>query len=239
MAAAPPNHSLTYQLALTGTASQGVSLGVSGLPSKWTYVFSPREPRQGRPACFDRNTGHWNAAWSISVHCIGELRSSKRPADRNSPHYSGRCAIETTDAYRCGWRERRIHRHDFRSFGKGILGFFGGGTFTSSSAVGNTSDDALYQSLRGGSFSYRWALPNGAYTVTLKFADMIATQPGTRMFSVAANGNTVLNGIDIVKLAGANNALDESFQVNVTNGQLSLEFSSLLGIPIVNAIQVR
>jgi hypothetical protein len=236
--AAPPNHALTYHLTLTGAPSTSPSLGLSGLPSTWTYSINPPKPSTAGPVTLTVTppAGTPLGAFPFTVLAAAGAGSERLTAT----------ALITPD----GTLTKEPMRIDVggssggytdtqSNFWQGDTCFFGGGTFTSSAAVGNTSDDALYRNLRGGSFSYQWMLPNGAYTVTLKFADMIATQPGARIFSVTTNGNTVLNGLDIVKLAGANNVLDESFPVNVTNGQLSLEFSSLVGMPILNAIQVR
>jgi hypothetical protein len=237
--AAAPNHSLTYQVTLSGAVAAGTSLSVSGLPSKWKYAFNPPAPTKAGPVTLTVTpaAGTPLGAFPFTVVAAGAgagtnslIATALITPDGNISKQPMRIDVGGGNA---GYTDTSSN------FWQGDTCFFGGGTFTSSATVGNTSDPSLYQTLRGGSFSYRWALPNGAYTVTLKFADMIATQPGARVFSVAANGNTVLNGIDIVKLAGANNALSESFPVNLTNGQLSLEFSSLLGLPIVNAIQVR
>src|SRR5258705_407577 len=53
-------------------------------------------------------------------------------------------------------------------------GYSGGSTYSTSSWVSNTSDPTLYQTERyaNGSFTYQFSVPNGNYTVNLKFADI-------------------------------------------------------------------
>src|SRR5205085_566723 len=48
-------------------------------------------------------------------------------------------------------------------------GASGGGTYGTGVAVSGTADSTLYQTGRYGNFSYSFPVPNGTYTVTLKF----------------------------------------------------------------------
>lgn len=67
----------------------------------------------------------------------------------------------------------------------------------------------------GGSFSYSFSaadglLPDHAYTVTLHFADLYWGKPGQRIFSVSANGVTVLKDYDVVAAAGADGQISRN-----------------------------
>jgi hypothetical protein len=118
-------------------------------------------------------------------------------------------------------------------------GYSGGNTSATSSNISSTNSPTLYQSCRWGNFAYNFAVSNGSYTVTLKFAEIYFTSPGSRVFNVAINGNTVLSNFDIVAQAGTLTALDESFPVTVTNGQISIQFSQgPADYPLVNGIQI-
>jgi hypothetical protein len=81
---------------------------------------------------------------------------------------------------------------------------------------------------------------NGSYSVTLKFAELYFSTPGRRQFNVSINGSPVLTNFDIVAQAGGPlKAIDQSFPVSVTNGQIAIQFTPGLGDqPQVNAIQV-
>jgi hypothetical protein len=124
----------------------------------------------------------------------------------------------------------------------GDTGFSGGNTFNVSRAVAgssNPSQASLYQTERFGNFQYQFAVPNGNYKVTLKFAEIWWTQPNQRLFSVSLNGAPVLSNFDILAQAGGPFiALDKSFTTTVTNGQLTLSFSTLTDNAKIDAIEI-
>jgi Malectin domain/Bacterial Ig-like domain/IPT/TIG domain/Glucose / Sorbosone dehydrogenase len=121
-------------------------------------------------------------------------------------------------------------------------GFSGGGTYSITGAIAGTSDQPLYQTERTGqnvgTFSYTFAVPNGTYTITLKFAELYWTSAGQRVFNVSANGQALLSNFDILTLTSPKTALDRSFVVNVTSGVINLAFSSIQDNAKVNAIQI-
>lgn len=116
----------------------------------------------------------------------------------------------------------------------------GGTAWTNSIPIANTSDPTLYQSERFGNFQYQFAVPNGSYTVTLKFAEIYWTGAGQRVFNVSINGQTVLSNFDIVAQAGAGGtAIDKAFSVPVTGGQITIQFTSLVDNAKISAIQIN
>jgi uncharacterized protein (TIGR03437 family) len=120
-------------------------------------------------------------------------------------------------------------------------GFSGGGTFTTTNAIRNTPTPALYQSERWSDqpFKYSFTVPNGNYTVTLKFAEIYFNQPGQRLFNVLLNGQPALTRFDIVAEAGASfTAVDRPFPVVVSDGRITIDFAPVLSNPKVNAIQI-
>jgi hypothetical protein len=117
--------------------------------------------------------------------------------------------------------------------------FTGGQVGTTTAAISNTPDPALYQSDRFGSFDYNMTVPNGNYTVNLKFAETYFTTAGKRVFSVAINGKTVLSNFDIVAQAGASfKAIDKPIPVSVTDGKINIHMIPITENPMLNAIQV-
>jgi pectate lyase len=121
--------------------------------------------------------------------------------------------------------------------------YTGGWPFSTTSAIDNTTDDALYQTEHYGSstspMQYQFSLPNGSYRVNLKFAEIYHTATGKRVFNVAINGQTVLASFDVFAAAGARyKAVDKGFDVNVTNGQLTVQFGRITDNPKINAIEI-
>ena len=117
-------------------------------------------------------------------------------------------------------------------------GFSGGGTFSTSASIANTTQGLLYQSERYGAVNYNWTVPNGTYQVALKFAEIYFTQAGQRVFNVAINGQTVLSNFDILSQTAPNTALDKTFTVNVTNGAITVAFTAVVSNPKVSAIEI-
>jgi hypothetical protein len=108
--------------------------------------------------------------------------------------------------------------------------------------ITGTDSPVLYNGQRYGdpSFSYQFAVPNGTYTVTLKFAELYVTGPGMRSFPIAINGTTVEPSFDIYAAAGAmNTAVDRSYPVTVSGGQIEIDFTQgAVQFPKVDAIQI-
>ena len=106
-------------------------------------------------------------------------------------------------------------------------------------AIGNTDFDALYQTERYGNFRYEADVDNGTYDVTLKFAEIYLNGAGQRLFDVKAEGKLVLDNYDIFKEAGGKNlAVDETFRVTVTDGDLDLDFISVRDNAKISGIEI-
>jgi hypothetical protein len=114
-------------------------------------------------------------------------------------------------------------------------------------AIANTDDAPLYNTQRYGdeggkvaSFRYDFSVANGSYHVTLKFAETYLTAEGKRLFDVSINQEKKLSAFDIFKTAGgANIATDQTFDVDVSAGSVSIEFDPAgADFPKVDAIEV-
>jgi beta-galactosidase len=126
--------------------------------------------------------------------------------------------------------------------------YFSGGTARgvnlpdtmSSDRIAVLADDGrLYDSYREGEFSYRIPLPNGHYTVQLKFAEPTATAAGQRVFDVIANEVVQLREFDIFKAVGGKlKGVDQSFDTEVHNGTLVLAFRPRRGNALVSAVSI-
>ena len=108
-------------------------------------------------------------------------------------------------------------------------------------SISNTADPTLYQTERwnSGSLVYSFAVPNGSYTVTLKFAEIYFASPGQRICNIVLNGTTVKANFDIVAAAGAaNRAYDLSYPVTVTGGQITVTLVSVVSNPKISALAI-
>lgn len=118
--------------------------------------------------------------------------------------------------------------------------FSGGSVFAISGVVSGTNSPQLYSDGRSGEFVYSIPVPNGTYSVTMKYAEPTFTREGQRVFTVVINGDTVDSNFDPVGYAGgAAKALDRAYSPIVVNkGILTINVVPKVGQPIVNGIQV-
>jgi hypothetical protein len=118
--------------------------------------------------------------------------------------------------------------------------YSGGATHGTTAMVANTLDPALYANERYGNFSYNFSVPNGTYTVDLKFAETWWTTAGKRVFNVSINNQAVLSNFDILAQPNAapNRAVDKAFTTTVSNGRLSIAFTSVVDNAQINAIEI-
>ena len=122
----------------------------------------------------------------------------------------------------------------------------GGIVYTTNVSIAGTLNDAIYQSERYGNFSYNIPLPNGSYDLNLHFAELyfgVKTTGGTgkRVFNVNVEGGQAqLQGYDIIAEAGGHaKAIVERFNgVNVSDGNLTIAFSSLINYAKISAIEI-
>ena len=116
---------------------------------------------------------------------------------------------------------------------------YSGGTAASIAAnITGTDDPTLYQTERYGSFTYNVPLANGNYDVTLKFAEIYWDAPGKRVFNVSIQGTQVITNLDIYAMAGKDAAYDLTFPATVTNGMLTINFTSVVDNAKVSAIEI-
>ncbi|MDQ2054594.1 malectin domain-containing carbohydrate-binding protein [Halobellus sp. H-GB7] len=119
--------------------------------------------------------------------------------------------------------------------------FDGGSTYSVSQPINDTQNDPLYHTERyGQNFSYDIPLENGTYQVTLKFAEIYqgvspqdspdstgpedGTNENDRVFDVTIEGQQVIENKDLYAEVGPLNATEETFTVEVTDGELNVAF---------------
>ena len=120
-------------------------------------------------------------------------------------------------------------------------GFMGDRTFSNNNPIAQTEDDVLYQSEHiGRNFNYTQAVPNGSYDVTLHFAEIFFDESGKRVFDVTLEDQLVLDDFDIYAQAGDKDiALERTFNVDVTDELINLNFLSSVDLAKVSAIEIE
>jgi hypothetical protein len=124
----------------------------------------------------------------------------------------------------------------------------GGKTYTNAVAIGNTSDDVLYQSeysTATGNIAYDIPVQNGTYTVRLHFAEIYFGAPGggspgagQRVFDVAVEGQLRLDDYDINADVGPVTAAVKEFPAQVTDGKVDVDLTSVVNQAKISAIEV-
>jgi len=131
-----------------------------------------------------------------------------------------------------------------KAYAAGSWGYVGGTVADRGNiAVGNTTDDVLYQTERyADPVEYRFDIPNGNYTVTLKMCESYwgntTGGTGSRIFDINLEGTTVVNNLDIYAVAGYNNAYDVTVNVTVNDGQLNISMPADNDNGLVHAIKI-
>lgn len=126
----------------------------------------------------------------------------------------------------------------------------GGTIYADAIPIDGTTDDELYQTEifgpTGGTFSYE--IPVGVsaeYDIRLHFAELFfgvgsqAGGPGSRVFDVSIEGNTVLSNFDILSEVSPATALTKEFNnVLINDGFASITFTGVTQSAKVNGIEI-
>ena len=121
-------------------------------------------------------------------------------------------------------------------------GFGGGETAERSDhlAIANTESPALYQAERYGMTSFAYPVPNGKYIVKLHFAETYDAikGPGQRVFTFIVEGHQFKDFDVWAKAGGAQRACIETVDVEVTDGELNINFIPQTENPEINGIEI-
>ncbi len=95
-------------------------------------------------------------------------------------------------------------------------------------------------------FSYKIPIENGTYTVKLYWAEVywgihpegIDGGVGSRIFSVTMEDMPIINNIDLFAELGTANADTRMYDIEVTDGELTITFQSTVDRPKISAIEI-
>lgn len=120
-------------------------------------------------------------------------------------------------------------------------GFNTGSTSTSANAIKRTEDDIIYQTKRLDPSAlpgliYSFSVPAAQYRVNLYFADTVNAD--LRVFDINIEGVQVINDLDISGTVSANAAMLKAVDLEVTDGQINIEFKRSVSDPIISGIEI-
>ena len=158
-------------------------------------------------------------------------------ATTKAPAAVGKVAIRINAGASAGWTNSQ-----------GIVwlsdqGFTGGDVIERPGiAIAKTTDAEveIYRSEHYSMDSFSWPVANGKYTVKLHFCETYdgITGPGERVFSYKLQGHEVKD-FDVWKKAGAAmTAYVDTVPVDVTDGKLTINFTSNVENPQINGIEI-
>lgn len=117
--------------------------------------------------------------------------------------------------------------------------FTGGYRWNGWGQIAGTSDDSLFRSMRVAVRGYDIPLTEpGLYRVRLLFAETAFPGAQRRVFDVTAEGNLVVNDLDVFREVGFRTAHVETIVVSVADTTLNLGFGRVAGEPMVSGIEV-
>lgn len=187
------------------------------------------------------DTAHEWQTWRRSLHQFAMLLFQDHPVGASSDESPAESSLAGDPV--------RIKAGQYSDFtdSKGTVwmaeqGFSGGAAIDRDPQLEilGTEVPELYRNEHYGMESFSYKLPNGKYLVKLHFAETFEGiyGPGERVFSFKVQ-NQEFNDFDIwTKAGGPNRAYVESVPVEITDGELRIEFTSQIENPAINAIEI-
>ena len=116
-----------------------------------------------------------------------------------------------------------------------------GTTVPFDSTVPSGTPPELFADERWGEQHYDFPAPAGdSVTVRLYFANQYdgTSTPGTRVFNVGIDGQTVLPNFDIVAATGNKRATMRSFSINTDSNGINIDLTAITENPLINGIEI-
>jgi len=199
---------------------------VSGRP-KWAIPWMENDPDLVAPQPWVGRM-RWDAADARRLGCTGLLGIHWR-----TKQMAANVAALAAAAWEQPWLPVDYPRTPFPPV-RQAFGALGGSVAAFKAPVADTDTPAVYQTVRYGLSGYLLEVPNGRYTVTLKFNEPHYREAGKRVFGASVQGRRVIEKLDVFAKVGANRALDFSFDgIEVNDGKLRIDFEKVFEFPCV------
>ncbi|MBI9063416.1 MAG: hypothetical protein JEZ14_15645 [Marinilabiliaceae bacterium] len=106
-------------------------------------------------------------------------------------------------------------------------------------AIAGTDTPKIYQSHGYGDTRYVLQVPNGTYTVTLKFCENFFDESGKRVMGVKINGRQMIRDLDVYDRVGMNKAYDISFgDIEANEEKIEIELVRQIDNPFLSGIEI-
>ncbi|MBN1892968.1 hypothetical protein JW906_00655 [bacterium] len=175
----------------------------------------------------------WMMLFTASVFSAGPgkiVLQADQPGAEISPMFYGIMTEEINYSYEGGLYGELIRNRIFRDTQ-------GGGP---APAVSGTDDPGLFRSEHYSMSTFTCKVPNGKYLAKLYFAETYSGigGPGDRVFSFNVMGHEFKDFDIWVKAGGPHRAYIETVPVEVTRGELRIEFTPKIENPSIKAIEI-
>ena len=108
------------------------------------------------------------------------------------------------------------------------------------SSIAGTKDQKLYRSAREGNFTYKLAVPNGRYRVTLKMSELSVDDVNARVFNINVNDSQLSRNIDLRARTGQRlRSYDVRGIRQVQDGAVTIHYTPKMGEPILSGIVIE
>ena len=149
----------------------------------------------------------------------------------------------------------------------GSWGFIGGEPYRAKTRFGSlpsseldiidSEDDPVYQTQRVDIKKFKLDVPDGKYVISLHWAelesnieheklvynlgdDKVSESVSDRVFNILINGSYTEKNFNLTEQYGAERAISKKYEIVVSNEKgIIIDFETVKGLPILNAIQIR
>jgi len=213
------------------TANEPYFANITGRP-KWVIPWLENDADLIAPQLWVGRM-RWDAADALRLGCTGLLGIHWR-VKQMAPNVSALAAA----AWDQPWLPADYDRSPLPPV-KEVFGALGGTAESFPEPEAGADLPAVYKTMRCGMSAYLIDVPNGRYTVTLKFNEPLYREAGKRVFAVQIQNKTIIDRLDLFAKAGANRAADLSFEeIAVEDSVLRLDFDPVAGQPCLAGIVI-
>tara|TARA_R110002096_G_scaffold435817_1_gene663454 strand:- start:11189 stop:13708 length:2520 start_codon:yes stop_codon:yes gene_type:complete len=104
--------------------------------------------------------------------------------------------------------------------------------------IRGSNHDPLYYSYLNDIEKYKVKATNGTYNVTLYFIENEKIPSGERVFDVSINNTKVIENLDITNEVGFCYGIEKTFEVEVKNKEILIDFNAIAGKAILSGLKV-
>jgi endoglucanase len=214
--------------------SSATATTYAGTPT-FTQTLTPSATQSPSPSATETRTPSATPSLSASASQTPSASATPVPVCQMNTLYRVNCGGPAYTGNGNTWAADQAYS---TSTGWGYIG--GSAETIVTNPIANTTDDTLYQSgCWGSTLEYKFAVPNGNYSVYMMWAEINFSSANSRVFNVSLQGSQVISGLDIFSAAGGEYiAYGLTRTCTVSNGILDITCSSVTDDAKFSALQV-